>query len=253
MWFFLVICYLSGLVGARPFFVLEHFPFLEDTATPASLEPGGFSAFGTAIFNSLVAVLVIRRLQMPIGPVFDSMVLGLCALVAVGRLGCFFGGCCFGTPTDVPWGVAFSSSHFATIRWGFGTLLHPTQLYEAFLMGALAFAFAKLPKKMKFDGELFLWWFLAYAAMRFLNGFFRGDALVEFGNLNLAQWISCATGFGALIGIGWVRKRRVSPGGRWAAPQGPGQSNSPAAEITASTARPEREVKMPQDVVSMPS
>ena len=104
MWFFLVICYLSGLVGARLFFVLEHFPFLEDTATPASLEPGGFSAFGTAIFASLVAVLVIRRLQMPIGPVFDSMVLGLCALVAVGPAWVFLRRMLFWHPHRCPLG-----------------------------------------------------------------------------------------------------------------------------------------------------
>src|SRR5438128_3982546 len=57
----------------------------------------------------------------------DSFAAPVAAAIAVGRLACFCGGCCFGTVTTVPWGIDF----------GGGQPRHPTQLYE-FAFNALA-------------------------------------------------------------------------------------------------------------------
>ena len=50
--------------------------------------------------------------------------------IGITRIGCFLNGCCFGTPTDQPWGVAFPKG---SIPWHiFGdTHLHPSQLYSS--------------------------------------------------------------------------------------------------------------------------
>ncbi|MCA9081635.1 MAG: prolipoprotein diacylglyceryl transferase, partial [Planctomycetaceae bacterium] len=51
----------------------------------------------------------------------DQFAVPVAVGIAIGRLACFQGGCCFGTPTALPWGFDF----------GDGILRHPTQLYES--------------------------------------------------------------------------------------------------------------------------
>ncbi|HMC09991.1 MAG TPA: prolipoprotein diacylglyceryl transferase family protein, partial [Pirellulaceae bacterium] len=53
----------------------------------------------------------------------DSFVVPVATAIAIGRIGCFVGGCCYGTPTDVPWGVVFTQVDQLP--------RHPTQLYES--------------------------------------------------------------------------------------------------------------------------
>ena len=52
----------------------------------------------------------------------DSFLIPVAVAIAIGRVGCFFGSCCYGTPTDLPWGVVFAKVDSLS--------RHPTQLYE---------------------------------------------------------------------------------------------------------------------------
>jgi len=56
----------------------------------------------------------------------DAFAMPIAAALCVGRIGCFFGGCCFGNPTELPWGVCFQSAGDVS-----PLPRHPTQLYEA--------------------------------------------------------------------------------------------------------------------------
>ncbi len=62
----------------------------------------------------------------------DTYALPVAVAICIGRLGCFVGGCCYGTITDVPWGV-----HFDGVDGDPEVLRHPMQLYE-FVFHALA-------------------------------------------------------------------------------------------------------------------
>jgi len=112
----------------------------------------------------------------------DLFAVAVSAGEAVGRWGCFYGGCCYGTACDVPWGV---SQH--------GAFRHPTQLY---LSGANALIFLvlwRLDTKHPPENTLFYTQGVLYCAARFVIEFFRETPPPVWG-LSLAQW-ACVAGF----------------------------------------------------------
>lgn len=118
---------------------------------------------------------------------------------AIGRLGCLAAGCCYGRPTDLPWGLALGG-HPACVTpselWG--VPLHPTQLYEA---AASALIFVVLLKTLlprvrdgrMVRGTVFLSYIGLYGAARFLVEFYRfDDRGASLAPFSVSQWLSLA-------------------------------------------------------------
>jgi phosphatidylglycerol:prolipoprotein diacylglycerol transferase len=81
-------------------------------------------------------------------------------------------GCCYGRPTELPWGVTFT--HPESLG-PLGVKVHPTQLYESLLvLGVLAVLY-HLRTRKRFDGQLLGTYFLLAGLARFVVEFFRGD------------------------------------------------------------------------------
>lgn len=100
--------------------------------------------------------------------------------VAIGRLGCFFVGCCYGKVTNLPWGVNF----------GDGVMRHPTQLYESLFMFIMFIYLEKIKDREDVKpGQLFKTLMLAYFTFRFLVEFIRVEPIV-FAGLSIFQIIS---------------------------------------------------------------
>ncbi|MBI3564599.1 MAG: prolipoprotein diacylglyceryl transferase, partial [Elusimicrobia bacterium] len=93
----------------------------------------------------------------------DGYAVPVAASIAVGRLGCFVAGCCYGLPTALPWGVDF----------GDGVPRHPTQLYEALFHGLMAVALSRLKTAGRYPRQLMKLYILSYLAYRFLTEFIR--------------------------------------------------------------------------------
>ena len=91
---------------------------------------------------------------------------------AIGRMGCFFAGCCYGKAFDLPWSVTFTNpDSLASVN----IPLHPTQLYS-FVANLLIFIFLWFFRKRKrYDGQLFWIYVFLYGVSRFLIEIFRGD------------------------------------------------------------------------------
>ncbi|MCO7220415.1 prolipoprotein diacylglyceryl transferase family protein [Klenkia sp. PcliD-1-E] len=110
---------LIGLAGAKTYYLLTH---------PASGRAGGgrdgMSVQGFIIASITTLVLGAAAWSMPVGSVLGVTAPALLAGLAVGRLGCFFGGCCAGRPTASRWGVWSSDRRIGVRRV-------PTQLLEA--------------------------------------------------------------------------------------------------------------------------
>jgi phosphatidylglycerol:prolipoprotein diacylglycerol transferase len=103
----------------------------------------------------------------------DSFAAPVAAAVGVGRLGCFRAGCCYGTPTDLPWGIVFPAvdSHPR----------HPTQLYEAaFHLGA-AILMWWLQRRGMLRGQLIKLYILSYLVYRFFTELIRPEARLAAG------------------------------------------------------------------------
>ncbi len=100
---------------------------------------------------------------------------------AIGRIGCFMAGCCYGRPTRSFLGVVFTHPRSIAPT---GIKLHPTQLYESLGCFVIFLFLRRKLKRRKFDGEVFSWYLVLYSSLRMFMEFFRGDSL--FINLNRA-------------------------------------------------------------------
>lgn len=113
----------------------------------------------------------------------DSFACPVAVAIAVGRLGCFVAGCCYGVPTRLPWGVVFPSVD-AVPR-------HPTQLYEALFHAICAGALWYAQRRGWFPGHRVKLYVILYSAYRFLSEFLRPE-LEFWGGLTAFQWASLA-------------------------------------------------------------
>lgn len=157
-----------------------------------SLDFTGKTVVG-AIGGGYLGVEAIKRVVGIRHSTGDGFALALPVGQAIGRLGCFFHGCCWGAPTDAPWAV-----------WLHGAARHPTPLYEAALDLALAAAIATWRGRDWPAGHLFRRYLVGYAAIRFALDPLRGDAQLAAGPLTALQWACLVTivGFGAAIARG---------------------------------------------------
>lgn len=117
-----------------------------------------------------------RLLDLPGWQVADSVAPGLALAQGLGRVGCFLAGCCWGTPTELPFGVTFRSELAHNLTGvPLQVRLHPTQLYEATLVLSAIPFLMWLRKKRSFFGQVILVYVLFYAVARFFLEFLRGD------------------------------------------------------------------------------
>lgn len=166
-----VYTFLMGLVGSRIVYVFTRMgdPTVDLMSLLFNMR-AGFVYYGGLIAAWLYLVLYVRLKRLPFWSVMDTYAMGICIGLAIGRFGCLFGGCCFGTPTDLPWGVVMQKES------ALGHL-HPVQAYEA--IGLIAgFVGLWIRRKTKaYEGELTVWFVGVYAIFRYILEFYRGDLI----------------------------------------------------------------------------
>ncbi len=103
-----------GMVGARTFFVIHYYDqFRGDFAGVFAVWRGGLEFLGGVIPVIVFLLFYLRLRGLPVRRYFDIMAIGLMVGLSFGRIGCFLNGCCFGRPTDLPWGVRFPYGSYA--------------------------------------------------------------------------------------------------------------------------------------------
>ena len=179
-----------GILGARLVHVIFEYPdyYIEHPFDIFLLYQGGFVFYGGFLFAFLGCLIFIkyRKDKLTVWMDFFTPIISLG--YALGRIGCFLGGCCYGRPSSVPWAVIFSSDVVAP-----GNIsLHPTQLY---LSGSefIIFALILFSEKKKFfpKGSIFYFWLLLHSISRLIIEPFRGDFRGDiFLSLSLSSWVS---------------------------------------------------------------
>lgn len=156
---------ISGVVGARVFYVLGHLEqFSGNWGSLLDLNMRGLVFYGGLLFAVPACVLTVRRLGVPAGAVADAVGLTLPLSLAIARVGCFLNGCCGGKPSGLPWAVTFPGSY---------TAVHPTQLYEMVLDLAVFLFLLQARRWLRRGWDLFLLSVACYGAVRFTVEFFR--------------------------------------------------------------------------------
>lgn len=171
------------------------------------LQAGGvfYGGFFAAV---AVAFWYFRRYQLPTWKVADVAAPAVAIGHAIGRLGCFAAGCCYGIATDLPWGVTFTNTYSGTlVGVPLEIALHPTQLYGALANLALFAGLVWFYRRKRFDGQVFWVYVLAYSALRFVIEFFRGDprGTVFGGALSTSQFIGIVM---ATVALGMLARLR---------------------------------------------
>jgi phosphatidylglycerol:prolipoprotein diacylglycerol transferase len=179
---FLNIAYIiifGGVVGARLFYVLTHTSDFSDNWW-SSFNPFQGDEFGIAGLNlyggvilALIGIWVYCRVKkMSILDVFDFFSPTLGIGLALTRVGCFLNGCCFGIPTDLPWGVSFPTGSIPFFIFG-DAHLHPSQVYSS-LYGILLFLILHFKMRhRRFHGQLVAIMFMVEAAFRYAIEYVR--------------------------------------------------------------------------------
>ena len=184
---------IAALVGAKLLLLVTDFSaFRSDPRELLTLARSGGVFYGGLILAVAVAFWYIRRVGLPLWTTCDVFAPGIALGHVVGRLGCFFAGCCFGRPATVPWAITFTDP-FAAANVGtpLNIPLHPTQLYEAGAELLILTALLAMERRGRgFAGRTFWLYILLYAASRFVIEFYRGDERGTVAMFSTSQFIS---------------------------------------------------------------
>jgi phosphatidylglycerol---prolipoprotein diacylglyceryl transferase len=214
-----ILALLSGFIGAKLLlYLLDLRTYLADPMRmlrdfrSAGVFYGGFALAAAA------SVLYVRRHHLPLGRVADLMSPPLALGQALGRLGCFMAGCCYGKACALPWAVTFTDSRaFDLTGVPLGIGLHPTQLYHAIADLLLLALTALLMRRRRFEGQVFWVYVLGYSVLRFAVEFYRGDTvrgLFFGGRLSTSQIIAVPAALLAIVMLRRLSRRaaRLRPG-----------------------------------------
>jgi len=218
---------ISGVLGARLMFVILN-PSLFPLSQPLNILKtwqGGLVFYGGIIAAVPVGILVLRRRRVDVWQFADVVAPYIALAHAIGRIGCFLNGCCFGKPTHVPWAVSFprfvdaqgnlleTGSAYAHQLYSDPPLIppdatrslpvHPTQLYCALGLVIICSLLLALWKRRTFKGQIFWSYLLMYSALRFGIEFFRGDNPGLLFGLTISQIVGIPLfllAFGVLVG-----------------------------------------------------
>ena len=184
---------ISALVGAKLLLlIVEWDTFSRDPRELFTLMRSGGVFYGGLIAAVTVALWYLWKHRMPMWTVTDVFAPGIALGHVIGRLGCLFAGCCFGTRTNVPWAITFHNEFAAqNVGTPLNVPLHPTQLYEA---GAelliLIVLLATERRGRPFPGRTFWGYMLLYGISRFVIEFYRGDPRGMIAGFSTSQFVS---------------------------------------------------------------
>jgi phosphatidylglycerol:prolipoprotein diacylglycerol transferase len=210
---------ISALVGAKVLLlVTDYRSFLSDPRELLSLVRSGGVFYGGLILAVVVALWYIRRIGLPLWTTCDVFAPGIALGHVVGRFGCFFAGCCYGRPTEMPWAVVFTDTFAAeNVGTPLNVPLHPTQLYEAGAEAAiLALLLATESRGRRFPGRTFWLYMLLYAVSRYVIEIYRGDPRGTFLMFSTSQFISVLLAPLAVAMLIYLSRRSGTPDQRGA-------------------------------------
>lgn len=203
IWNLCVYGILAALVFSKAWLILSdvsyYFANPSEIFSLTMLESAG-TFYGGLLGGILWTIYYTRRETLPLLATFDVCAAPLALGHAIGRVGCFMAGCCFGKPSSLPWAVTFTSGISARLAGTpLNVPLHPTQLYEAaaefvnflliLLLGRNEDRTARAP------GQLIGAYLVLYGTERGLLEFLRADpgrTPLFHGAITLMQIVSVA-------------------------------------------------------------
>ena len=208
-------CALAALIGAKLMMLAVdagyYWAHPDRILSIETLRAGGVF-YGGLLGALALSAWYLRKHRLPVLVVADVFAPGIALGHAIGRIGCFAAGCCWGTECHLPWAVTLTNPAAQDVGAPMGVPLHPAQLYESAadfaIFGILYWRFGRPHGR----GDIISLYLLFYGAARFVVEFFRHH---DQGNLwgtplDASQWISLAL-FAAgaahfVVGKRWAKR-----------------------------------------------
>lgn len=194
----------AGLLGSKVLMIITEWNELGDWRRVFSfdlLRSGGVY-FGGFLGALLASVILMRLWKLPWRKTADAFAPGVALGHAIGRIGCFSAGCCWGKPTTSWIGVRFTEKAGELTGVPIDVALIPTQLIEAaanlLIFGALLW----IRKRRAFDGQVIYSYLIIYSIARFTIEFWRDDprgSVLWFSTSQLISIVLFALGVGLMI------------------------------------------------------
>jgi phosphatidylglycerol:prolipoprotein diacylglycerol transferase len=208
IWNMGLVAILAGIVGSKLLYILTRLQ--ENPGQPLNvfsldtLQSGGVFSGGLLLSIAVCYWWAVRH-RMPRLKTADSFAPGIAIGHAIGRLGCFAAGCCWGKPTHLPWGVTFTNplAH-ELVGTPLDIRLHPTQIYEFLAEAAIFALLIWIFRHRAFPGEVSAVYLFLYGTARYFLEFLRDDPDrgSVFGAMSVTQLIALILVIGG--GLMWM-------------------------------------------------
>ncbi len=209
-------CYagIGLIVGAKLLYIITIIPILirnwsiiiADIQILLQVLSGGFVFYG-GLFGAVIGYYIYsRQYKLDFMELIDLIAPSIPIIHGIGRIGCFFAGCCYGQHYDGPFHIIFRNSTAAPN----GIPLFPIQLVESICNLAAGIVLLIYARRIRKPGRVTGIYIVYYSIMRFLLEFLRGD--ISRGiifNLSTSQIISIfLLPLGLYLIIGYKAKRK---------------------------------------------
>lgn len=175
-----LIVFSSGVAGARILYIVQNLRYYaRNPGEIIMLQYGGLSWFGGLACGIVSGAIYIKRRRLGLYKTMDLIMPFVALAQAIGRIGCFLNGCCFGKVSR--FGVYFEA-HKASLA--------PTQAYSSLLLIAIFIILRFIQEKPHREGTIFFLYLLLYSLKRFVIEFWRADHETILLGLSLFQIIS---------------------------------------------------------------
>jgi phosphatidylglycerol:prolipoprotein diacylglycerol transferase len=156
----------SGIIGARILYVILNWDFYKGNPKEIfMLHHGGLAVLGGIVTGLLAAFIFCRYKKISFLEMADLVSPYVALAHAIGRIGCFLNGCCYGLPSK--FGIYFPIHK---------TTLIPTQLIESVLLFILFLVLKAKEKIAHQKGTILVSYILYYSVIRFFMEFIRADS-----------------------------------------------------------------------------
>lgn len=189
---------LSSLIGARLLHVIYEEPqyYLEHPLEVFFIWNGGLVFYGGLLALLFAVFIFFHKLRIQPWDHLDALAPCVSLGYLIGRIGCLFNGCCYGSFCNLPWAIENR---------------HPTQIYASLLelMVLLFVLFIEKYRLQKFKGLIFCLWLFLHSIARLIVESFRGDPRgPEIAYLSISTWLSFILLTSSVgIGLALVKKK----------------------------------------------
>ena len=201
---------IAALIGAKLLLVIVDWDYYRSNPREIfSLVRSAGVFYGGLIVATIAGFALMRRYRLPVWTTADLYAPGIALGHVIGRMGCFFAGCCWGKPANVPWAITFTDPAAAVnVGTPLNIPLHPTQLYEAgaelLILGLLL---STERKGGYFAGRTFWLYMLLYGITRFIIEIYRGDPRGEMFGMSTSQFVSALLVPVSIAMLIWLSRR----------------------------------------------